>query len=48
MGTISMSGKERRRLEVFGRVRSKQLTLVKASELLGLEIGIEKGPGVVG
>ena len=36
MGTISMSGKERRRLEVFGRVRSKQLTLVKASELLGL------------
>lgn len=36
MGTISMSAKERRRLEVFGRVGSKELTLVKASELLGL------------
>lgn len=36
METLAMSEKERRRLEVFCRVREKELTLVKASELLGL------------
>jgi hypothetical protein len=36
METISMSVKERRRLEVFGRVRSGELRLVEAGELLGL------------
>jgi transposase len=36
MATISMSAKERRRLELFGRVRDGELTLVRASELLGL------------
>jgi transposase len=36
METIRMSAKERARLEVFGRVRAGDLTLVKASELLGL------------
>ena len=36
METISMSRRERYRLEVFSRVRRGEITLVKASELLGL------------
>ena len=36
MGTISMSRKERRRLEAFSRVKLGGVTLVEASELLGL------------
>ncbi len=36
METIQMSAKERARLEVFGRVRAGDVTLVKASKLLGL------------
>jgi hypothetical protein len=36
METISMSRKERKRLEAFGRVKSGDLTLVAASELLAL------------
>ena len=36
MGTISMSRKERKRLEAFSRVKSGGMTLVEASELLGL------------
>jgi hypothetical protein len=36
METISMSVKERARLEVFGGVRDGLMTLVKASEMLGL------------
>ena len=36
MEMISMSRRERQRLEVFSRVRRGEMTLVKASELLGL------------
>ena len=36
METLAMSGKERRRLELFSRVRAGKLTLVKASALLRL------------
>ena len=36
METILMSRRERHRLEVFSRVRRGEITLVKASELLGL------------
>jgi transposase len=36
METISMSQRERHRLEAFSRVRRGEITLVKASELLGL------------
>ena len=36
METISMSRKERKRLEAFSRVQSGDLTLVAAGELLGL------------
>ena len=36
METISMSRKERKRLEAFGRVKAGDLSLVTASELLGL------------
>ena len=36
MEPLTMSVKERARLEVFGRVSAGDLTLVKASELLGL------------
>jgi len=36
METMQMSAKERARLEVFGRVRAGDVTLVKASALLGL------------
>jgi hypothetical protein len=36
MEPIQMSAKERARLEVFGRVRAGDVTLVKASDLLGL------------
>jgi len=36
METISMSGKERRRLELFSRVQEGAMTLWKASGLLGL------------
>ena len=36
METLAMSGKERRRLESFSRVRAGKLTLVKASALLRL------------
>jgi len=36
METISMSQRERYRLEAFSRVRRGEITLVKASELLGL------------
>src|ERR1700682_1988121 len=36
METISMSRKERKRLEAFSRVQSGNLTLVAAGELLGL------------
>ena len=34
METLSMSGKERRRLEVLSRVKSRELSLVKAAEVL--------------
>ena len=36
MEALTMSAKERARLEIFGRVKAGDLTLVKASELLGL------------
>ena len=36
METISMSRRERQRLEVFSRVRRGEITLVKASELVGV------------
>ena len=36
METISMSLRQRHRLEAFSRVRREEITLVKASELLGL------------
>jgi hypothetical protein len=36
METLTMSGKERRRLEVFGRVKAKELSLTKGAELLGM------------
>ncbi len=36
METISMSAKERARLEVFSRVRAGEMTLVKAGEILSL------------
>jgi transposase len=36
METISMSQRERHRLEAFARVRRGEINLVKASELLGL------------
>ena len=36
MGIISMSRKERKRLEAFSRVKLGGMTLVEASELLGL------------
>jgi|GEM_PF-1184668 len=36
METLCMSGKERARLEVFGRVKAGDITLVKASEILGM------------
>jgi helix-turn-helix protein len=36
METLVMSGKERRRLEVFSRVKAGELTLVKGAELLRL------------
>jgi hypothetical protein len=36
METVSMSRKERKRLEAFGRVKAGDLTLVAAGELLGL------------
>jgi transposase len=36
METISMSGKERRRLEVFSRVQAREFSLTKAAELLGI------------
>jgi transposase len=36
MGTISMSRKERKRLEAFSRVKLGGMTLVEASELLRL------------
>ena len=36
METLAMSKKERRRLELFNRVREGEVTLVKASELLKL------------
>src|SRR4051812_17911913 len=36
MGTLSMSAKERRRLEVLARVKAGELSLGKAAGLLGL------------
>ena len=36
METLSMSGKERRRVEVLSRVRSGELSLMKAAEVLGM------------
>ena len=36
METFPMSGKERRRLEVFSRVQAQELSLGKAAELLGI------------
>lgn len=36
MSVLRMSKKERRRLEVFGRVKRRELTLKKAAELIGL------------
>jgi hypothetical protein len=36
METLAMSVKERRRLEVFGRVKAQELSLSKGAELLGL------------
>jgi transposase len=36
METLAMSSRERRRLEVLARVRRREVTLMKASELVGL------------
>jgi transposase len=36
METISMSEKERRRLEVFSRVKAREFSLIKPAELLGI------------
>jgi hypothetical protein len=36
METLAMSSKERRRLEVFGRVKANELALTKGAELLGM------------
>ncbi len=36
MGTLSMSERERRRLEVLSRVRDDEITLAKAAELMHL------------
>lgn len=36
METISMSGKERRRLEVFSRVKAREFSLARAADLLGI------------
>src|SRR5438874_11398673 len=36
METLVMSERERRRMEVFSRVKAGEMTLVKGSELLGL------------
>jgi hypothetical protein len=36
MGALAMSVKERRRLEVFGRVGEGAISVAKAAELLGL------------
>src|SRR5262245_40747337 len=36
METLRMSGKERRRLEILSRVKQRELSLVKAAELLEL------------
>ena len=36
METLAMSKKERRRVELFSRVRKGELTLVQALDLLGL------------
>jgi transposase len=38
METLNMSVKERRRLELMARVRDQQLTVAKASRLLGLSV----------
>jgi transposase len=38
METISMSVKERRRLEVFSRVKAGEFSLTKAGELLGISV----------
>ncbi|MCA9124927.1 MAG: hypothetical protein H6823_11695 [Planctomycetaceae bacterium] len=45
METISMSLQERKRLEVFSRVRLGAMTLVEASELLRLSYRQTKRPG---
>ena len=42
MEALAMSKKERRRLELFSRVREGELTLVKASELLGLSVAVHE------
>ena len=44
METLAMSKKERRRLELFSQVRKGEVTLVKASELLGLSYRQAKRP----
>src|SRR3982750_1973993 len=36
MGSLSMSAKERRRLEVLSRVKAGEVTLAKAAEVLGV------------
>ena len=36
METLKMSAKERRRLELMGRVKRKEITLAKAAELMGI------------
>ena len=35
MSVLKMSGKERQRVEVFARVKRRELTLTKAAELIG-------------
>jgi molybdenum-dependent DNA-binding transcriptional regulator ModE len=38
MGTLTMSGKERRRLEILSQVRDQKLSVSKASELMKLSV----------
>lgn len=45
METLLMSAQERKRLEVFGRVKEGTMKLVEASELLKLSYRQPSGPG---
>jgi hypothetical protein len=48
METLSMNRKERRRLELFSRVRAGEVTLVKASKLLKLSYRVVRALSVRG